>query len=294
MVIWVNKKEQEFFLPLIPEGIHDRIKDGKWFCLGALSDKDNTASGVLLFSTEEAVNSAGEQLILMQLHWLYVAEKKRGNGLGRSLVNALIDIYKENPAGGIICHIPDEDIYDGAEAFLSKCGFDFKLTGSNEMIISKKDIEESGRFNKSVESHKANGIYSIMELPEEIFRESLHKIKNEGSNIYFDALPERREAYAGDVSSVYIHGGEIMSMILFTGIGAFDLQLVALYGNEKKGSEGMLKLLSHSSEVFFRNYPDESRIYITFCNDKSRELAKYVFPDKNTIMIRAGMLHEDR
>ena len=42
MIIWVNDKEMENYLPLIPERMHRSVLSGDWFCLGALADPVGT------------------------------------------------------------------------------------------------------------------------------------------------------------------------------------------------------------------------------------------------------------
>lgn len=53
------------FLPLVPEDMKEEVKNGEWFCLGALAETEEaaseesdvkTAAGVLLFSSEDGVS----------------------------------------------------------------------------------------------------------------------------------------------------------------------------------------------------------------------------------------------
>ncbi len=289
MVLWVNKKELEHFLPLIPPDLRGRVKNGQWFCLGAVSEPENVASGVMLFSSQDIINSAGEIIVLMQLHWIYVAEKFRKQGIGKELIKAFTDVCDDNPAEGIICQLPIDSEYDDAEAFLSSCGFSFKETGTNEMIVTKDDIEKAAKFNTSDDHVKNSNIKSVMELSDAEFTKALNRIKNEEKNIYSDSLSYEKEDYASDVSVVYISEGEVSSIVLFTPINDENLQLLALYSADKNGAGELLKLLDYAAEYFFRNYPSNSKVYITFCNEKSKKLADYVFPEKKTITLRAGL-----
>ena len=131
MVIWVKEKELEKFMPLIPEEQHEYLKNEDWFCLGALSgngsggdDEDELIpSGVIVFSNEEGISFGKEPASVIEIKWLYVAERFRLKGVANELMQAFSGVTEDSPAEGVICDIPFDSEYDLAEAFFVSWGY---------------------------------------------------------------------------------------------------------------------------------------------------------------------------
>ena len=112
MIISIKEKEREYFLPLVPEDMREAFRSGEWMGLGALSepseeggdageDSAAEACGIMLFSPEDGISIGGERSTMIILHWIYVADKYRQQGMADDLMNALADILEDNPADGI-------------------------------------------------------------------------------------------------------------------------------------------------------------------------------------------------
>ena len=307
MVIWVKENEMEAFLPLIPGEMRQKVKSGEWFCLGALADPKETsgetedekvAAGVLLFSSEEGISYGEELHVMIELHWLYVIEDRRMEGLANELMQALSDILEDNPAEGIICDIPLGSEYDLAKDFFESWGFSFEVTELQEMTITKEDCRrEVSPQNKEEALKLASGparpveLISVSELSEESFKEAIHAMKEEERSGYYDRLSENRDDYAGDMSYAVIHENAVSSIILFERLQSGDLHLVMLESLSQRGAKELLELLRYCAGYYYLNYPEGAKVKFSLGIERSRNLAVHLFPDKAPVQVRRGYFY---
>ena len=304
MVIWVKENEMEAFLPLIPEEMRDRVKSGEWFCLGALeedreaaetSDDERLAVGVLLFSSEEGISYGDERSSMIELHWLYVAEKYRMEGIANELMQELSDILEDNPAEGIICDIPLGSEYDLAEDFFESWGFNFEVTELQEMTITKEDCRrEISPQNKEEALRMASGpsrpidLIPVSELSKDEFKRVVQQMKQEEVSGYYDWISEERDHYAGDMSYAVVHGDKVSSMVLYERLPNDDLHLVMLGTLSQRGAKELLELLRYTAGYYYLNYPEEAKVRFSLGIERSRNLAVHLFPDKEPVQVRRG------
>ncbi len=304
MVIWVREKKMDAFLPLIPEDMKERVKSGEWFCLGALAETEEaaseesdekTAAGVLLFSSEEGVSYGDERSTMIEIHWLYVAENHRMEGLANELMQELSEILEDNPAEGIICDIPLGSEYDLAEDFFASWGFSFEVTELLEMTINKEDCRrEVSPENKEQALRLASGpdrpvdLISISDLSDEEFTKVIREMKAEEKSGYYDRLPENRDDYAGDMSYAVVHGGEVSSIALFERLSNGDLHMVMLGTLTPRGAKELLMLLRYCAGYYYLNYPEDACVRFSLGIERSRKLAVHLFPDKEPVRVRRG------
>jgi len=304
MVIWVKDKELDAFLPIIPEDMRGRVKSGEWFCLGGLAEPkeapsqspdERVAAGVLLFSSEEGISYGEDRVPMIELHWLYVTEGYRQEGIANELMQELSDILEDNPAEGIICDVPLGSEYDLIEDFFSSWGFSFEVTELNEMTITKEDCRrEISPENREEALKLASGparnidLVSVSELSEEQFKKSIRAMKEEERSGYYDRLPEDRDAYAGDMSYAVVHNGEVSSMALFERLENGNLHMVMLGTLSKRGAKELLTLLRFCAGYYHLNYPEEATVRFSLGIERSRNLAVHLFPDKEPERVRRG------
>ena len=304
MVIWVKENDMEAFLPLIPEEMRDRVKSGEWFCLGALaedreaaetSDDERLAVGVLLFSSEDGISYGDERSSMIELHWLYVAEKYRMEGIANELMQELSDILEDNPAEGIICDIPLGSEYDLAEDFFESWGFNFEVTELQEMTITKEDCRrEISPHNKEEALRMASGpsrpidLIPVSELSKDEFKRVVREMKQMETSGYYDWISEERDDYAGDMSYAIVHENKVSSMALFERLPNDDLHLVMLGTLSQRGAKELLELLRYTAGYYYLNYPEEAKVRFSLGIERSRNLAVHLFPDKEPVQVRRG------
>lgn len=303
MIIPITEKETDHFLPLIPEDMQNAVKCGKLKALGALSEdgedsgEDDTAEacGVVLFSSEDGMEIEGGRGRMIVLHWIFVAEKHRQKGVANDLMDALSDILEDDPAEGIICNIPMGSEYDQAENFLTSWGFSFEVTELQEMVITKDDCRrEISPVNKEMALKLASGperplnLIPVSDLSKADFKKTVRTMKEEEKSGYYDPIPEDRDAYAPDMSYAFVREDQVSSMALFEKLPDGDLHMAMLGTLSKRGAKELLELLRYCAGYYYLNYPEEAKVRLSLGIERSRNLAMYLFPDKEPIPVRRG------
>ncbi len=304
MVIWVKENEMDAFMPLIPDEMKEGVRSGEILCLGALAElqaeddmpvEEKAVAGVLLFSSEDGVSYGSDRVTMIELHWIYVSEEYRMKGIANELMQELSDILEDNPAEGIICDIPIDSRYDLAEDFFESWGFNFEVTGKNEMIITKDDCrEEISPENKEEALKLASGpnrpvdMISVSDLSKEDFTAAIQAMKKAERSGYYDWLSENRDDYAGDMSYAVIHGSEVTSMALFERLKDGNLHMMMLESLSTKAAKELLMLLRYCAGYYYLNYPEKATVRLTLGIERSRELASHLFPDKDAELVRRG------
>ncbi len=327
MVIWVKDETVRQFLPLIPSDMQEAVKSGEWLCMGALTQgqaseeglgsgegekglrsekgaEEDIPAGVVIFSIEEGIGSVDDEepeelTTVIRLQWIYVAEEYRMQGIANDLMGALSDVFEDNPAEGIIIDLPYDSEYDLAEDFFTSWGFSFELIDDTEMIITKDDcrrqptsVNKEEALSLAANPEKLDGMVSIMDISEEAFRDAVVTVKDVEGSTYYDDIAESRDAYAGDMSYVIRHGGEITSMILYERTPlSNELHMVLLTSLSNTGAKELLKLLQYTAGYYYLNYPEEERVRLTLGTKRSRNLAAHIFPAKDPIMLRRGYFY---
>ncbi len=309
MIISITEKERDYFLPLVPEDMRDAFRSGEWMGLGALSEplendgdagEDGAveACGIMLFSPEDGISIGGERSTMIILHWIYVADKYRQQGMADDLMNALADILEDNPADGIICDIPLGSEYDLAEDFFSSWGFSFDVTELQEMVIDKDDCrKEISPQNKEEALRLASGpdrpinLIPISELSKEDFIKTVRAIKEKETSGYYEMISEDRDDYAEDISCAFVHENEVSSMVLFERFPDDDLHMVMLGTLSKRGNKELLELLRYTAGYYYLNYPESAKIKFSIGTERNRTLAVHLFPDKDPILVRRGFYY---
>ena len=300
MIKNVDQKIRDDFASLIPDEYREEIEAGEVFCLGALKEDGDydLPVGVLLFSVEEGVSDGTEASVMIVLRWFYVAEEYRRQGFANELMEALSDVLDDSPAEGIVCDVPFDSEYDLAEAFLISWGFQFEVTDTNEMIISKDDCRRQIRsknreaeLSLAAESEKPKGIIPVPDVPDEAFRQAVRRAKESERNGYYDLISENREDYAGDMSYAIMHGNEVSSLVLFERLNDSNLHMVMLTSFEQAAAKELLRLLHYTAVYYYLNYPEESKVHLTLGTERSMKLATHLFPDKDPIQVRRGFFY---
>ena len=300
MVKNVDPAILDSFAPLIPAEQLPEIESGEMFCLGALKEEGDAClpAGVLLFSVEDGISNGTEPATMIVLRWMYVAEEYRRQGFANELLDALSDVLEDSPADGVICDIPFDSEYDLAEAVLASWGFQFEVIDSNEMTVSKDDCrrQASSKYTEEELRIRANpekpkGMVSVLDLPEETFKKAVRTAKEMEKGGFYDLISENREDYAGDMSYAIMRDDEISSILLAERLPDNDLHMVMLTGFSSDVARELLVLLQYAAVYYFTNYPEESKVHLNLGTERSMNLAKHLFPDKDPIQVRRGILY---
>lgn len=316
MVIRVTEDNLEAFSPLIPLDMRAHISAEDWFCLGILASRESeadtphdiphndsaseepvyTAAGVLVFSAEDGIDSEGDTTAVILLHWLYISEKYRRQGLANLLMQNLSEILEDNPAEGIICDLPFDSRYDLIRDFLTSWGFDFDVIDSPEMIVTKAHIREfiSSEGVRDVtpvqEIKLPRGAVLINNIHERVFAEAVSKFKQAEKSGFYDLISEDRADYVTDLSLVFLHGMEINSMVLFEKEGRDRIHCVLTGSLPGDDMRELKALLNYSLAYFYLHYPERAKLRITMEPEITRRVFGGFFPDMVPVKIFRGYL----
>ena len=301
MIIWVNDKEMENYLPLIPERMHRSVLSGDWFCLGALADPVGTdddgtdskvAAGVLLFSSEEGISYGQIPADMILLRWIYVDPVYRERGIANELMEAFSDVLKDNPADGILCDIPFGREYDLAESFLSDWGFEFEVIEDLNVTITKKDArnlkEREDKKGVVVRPSKENGVLPLKEIPPEMFHETFHKIVAQTKVPYYGMASDDPAIYDGEVSCGVMKDGVLSSLILFERFSERDYQLAMMMSLSPKAAVELRDMMLYSAIKLYVMAPEDAEIHVILGGDRSIDLFSFFFPDRELPLVRRG------
>lgn len=293
MVIKLDERLMDFFLPLIPETMRSCLEEDDVFCLGSL--RDETAVGVLVFTVREGLHTSGVPFAMIEIQWIGTAEDYEGREVASELLDALSDIVEDIPDSVMVCDIPVEDRYDQAEEFFVARGFEFEEDDIPTMRITKEDCRTQSRYAETqhilkpdVLKNKPKGLVPLREVPAVTFRKAIKKMLRDNSFRYFKNLSEERDAYDLSTSFVIMHDGEISSVMLFRRTRPDELHMVMLDAVKGSNPKEMLNLLNYAAAYYFLKEPESTVIKLMLSEEKSKNLAVYIFPYKEMTMIRRG------
>ncbi len=295
MVIWVSKKEMDNFLPLVPGEMKRDVESGRFFCLGAVSEEDNAAVGVLIFSQGGRIQVNGEPTVMIEVHWIYVLEKYRQQGFANKMMEELAEALWDNPASGIVVDVPFGPEYDLAEAFFSSWGFVFQVADNGQMIITKDtcrhemdNLDEEKAAKLKGGQKKTNGLISVIDLPDIVFTEAIREMRHIEKSGIFDELPENKTYYYPEMSIAAVDNGHVTSMALFEHTMTNELTLVMLKSILASPGKELFLVLRTVFSKYYQSCPEEMTVRLPLKKVESRKLASRLFPDVDTVIVRRG------
>ena len=293
MVIKVDERSRDSFLPLIPEPLHGYVRSGEAFCIGCV--RDDTAVGVLVFMVVNGADENGDICALIELLWICTAEAYRASHVASEMLEALADIYDSSSTDGIICALPQDSRYGFTEAWLESWGFDFDDTDIPVMVVGKedcrihaKDINKDKVLSIVTDMTKPDGLISIKEIPKMKFRKVLNEMLVGENPIQYRIIPTDRDAYDPGISYAFIHDNKVSSMILFERRSSSELRMVLLKAFPQAEPKELLSLLHYSAGSYYLNEPEEAVIWFTLAAKRSLDLARHIFPEKDIMHIHWG------
>ncbi len=293
MVIKLDEKLADNFLPLIPMEVRDYLEEEEAFCLGSV--RDGTAVGVLVFSVCDGIHASGTCVAMIEIRWICTAEDYRRQGVAGELMETLTEITEDIPDTVMVCDIPLEFGYDLAEDFFKSLGFEFVENDIPVMEITREDCRTQSRYADSENAinpekfqNMPKGVVSIGEIPAVKFRRAIKKMLEDENFRYYKNLSVERDYYDKDTSFVILNENEISSMVLFRRLKTNKLDMVMLDAMPGTDPREMQKLLHYSAAHNYMEEPENVVARLTLWKDKSRNLAVYVFPHKEMIMTRRG------
>jgi len=115
-VTGINKENRNLFLPAV-DTLSLAVCD---IILGAYDEKTDTACGILAAESEDN----GQTGYSFAIRHIYVNEDWRGKGVGRALINALMDLSLEAGAKTLLCcHMENEGSENDLSIFFEALGF---------------------------------------------------------------------------------------------------------------------------------------------------------------------------
>ncbi len=300
MIIWVKEKELDGFLPLIPADMQEPVRNGDYFCLGALPDgpedeKEKLCAGVLIFSAEDGLSFGQEILTMIRIQWIFVTESLRGQGLGNQLIEALADILQDNPAEGILVDVPFGPEYDLAEDFFSGWGFDFEVIAGREIVISKEDaVLRHGSMTKAKEVVRDrlkdvhDDIRQLKAIPESEFRRALNVMVSRSDTLYHINISDDPKDYDQEMSSAVMKEGKISSMVLYDRPMEKELRQVLISSLSDNAGSELANLLSYCAALYYCREADDVVVKIEMDSPKMMEFFEHVFAYSEPNLIRRG------
>ncbi|MBQ7583225.1 MAG: GNAT family N-acetyltransferase [Lachnospiraceae bacterium] len=293
MVIRIDENTRDSFLPLVPEALKGIISEGEAFCLGCV--RDDTAVGVLIFSVENSTGENHEVLAVLDLLWIATAESFRRQGVASELMEALSEIYEESPAEAVTCYIAQGMGFEDAEAFLEAWGFEFDRTDLSAMIVDKevcrrqiREAEKKKTLSLAGDIVKPEGLVSVKDIPRLKFKKAIAKLLENEDSAQYRHVFDDRDIYDGGVSFAIMRDNEISSLILFERRSTSELRMLMLKAMPSAGAKELLSLLHYAAASYYLNEPEETIIWFTMGTKQSFDLAKHIFPDRETVFIHTG------
>ncbi len=210
IILKVREEEKKYFEDFDPYGLLNRLELPYYFALAAVSDDSDGNShpiGLLVASVKK------ERVII---EWIYVSFRHRKQGIGRELLNYVIDKSKGCVSAHLLFHDTMFMTPDNVDLFLEKCGFtgDKMLCGEwnvgikeiiSSPIILKYSNKVKARTLKSLDTPTRN--YAVAKLYGEEGDESPFEIREVGKR------------YDPDISTVVIENDKYPGMLLASKIG---------------------------------------------------------------------------
>ena len=293
MVIKPEGGMLDCFLPLVPEEIREYVEEGEGLCLGAV--RDDTAAGILVFTVGDGVDKSCTPVTITNIHWLYTAEGYRHQGVASELMEALLEILNSSPSPILACDIPKGYGYDGAEGFFSSKGFVFGTEDIPVMIVTKEDCRKQIRkadkekaLSLAEMPQKPKGMSNLSEITGIRFKKAMRIMLSDEEFDYYRELSEDKNMYDADTSFAVMRGDEISSMVLFRRTRSDELHMVMLDALSDADPKEMLSLLHYSAGRYYLYEPEYMTVRLTLWKQKSLNLAKHIFPGKETLPLRRG------
>lgn len=295
MVIKLDEKTLDSFLPLIPEEIQDYIGEDDVYCLGSVVD--DTAVGVLVFALGDGVHRSGDPKVMIMIYWIYTAEDYRRQGVAGELMDALSDVTGDSTDSVIVCNIPMNEEFEGGEDYFRSRGFEFEMNDIPLMEITKddcrqqiKEVDKEKALNLAGSQEKPAGLVSLDEISRIRFRRTIKKMLEDEVFTYYYNLSDDRDVYDKDTSYAIMKGDEISSVVLFRKAKRDLLHMVMLNAMSNAEPKEMLELLHYSAGKYFLEKPEDTDVGLILWKEKSRKLAEHIFPHKDVFMIKRGFL----
>lgn len=295
MVIKLDEKTLDSFLPLIPEEIQDYIGEDDVYCLGSVVD--DTAVGVLVFALGDGVHRSGDPKVMIMIYWIYTAEDYRRQGVAGELMDALSDVTGDSTDSVIVCNIPMNEEFEGGEDYFRSRGFEFEMNDIPLMEITKddcrqqiKEVDKEKALNLAGSQGKPAGLVSLDEISRIRFRRTIKKMLEDEVFTYYYNLSDDRDVYDKDTSYAIMKGDEISSVVLFRKAKRDLLHMVMLNAMSNAEPKEMLELLHYSAGKYFLEKPEDTDVGLILWKEKSRKLAEHIFPHKDVFMIKRGFL----
>ena len=261
----VNKNNLDLFMPVLPDGLV--LADNR-VTIGAF-DEDEGCLGAVSFSL------VGFEYVI---DWIYVDEQFRLRGIGRSLINTVIDIVMKT---GDRYPITARFEYDGENSlyifFLSLPDIltDFS---HKRYYITSNDIRNITSLRKPSGQSTSTEPFFARSVNEQ--KRILAKLEYEETYTVAD-YDKWKETCEQDLCLGVFAKNNLLDLIIMTRLPGGNLELSYLYGKYPKG---LMELLSDTVEKIEQLFP-EAQLTFEAMNEASVSLADHLFPKAKTALI---------
>ncbi len=190
MITRIDKKNEDFFLPLLPK---TEQRERRGLLRIGVTDERRMAAGALT-----AVTGRDD----IEITSIYVYPDQRRKGYGRALTDALLHMVEDGGYGALSAYLEQDE---GTEAFLRQMGFEI-FEGMELYRVRLGEIMRSDRLRDYLMEKDARGIREIA---------SLDTMEKKGSVRYLtesSILPGAD--YDPEYSTVCVRDGKITSAML--------------------------------------------------------------------------------
>lgn len=252
------------FRTLLSDSAIQRLKEPGTVIIGAALE---TPSG------QQAAGVLAAQIFPggAQIFWLYVAPAWRKQGVGRALLNKLLDGMRESGWLGTVFAVTEPDTPDSLKDFMKKNLFSSRpvVEGGIPWIFAN-DLRHS-RFDGPT----PQGTVLVKDLPKVYLRQAANELVYRNAAI---ELPPRWDTFAS-CSTAFFRNDQIQAVLLFLEED-HSLSLAAVGVRPKCGAAITMSLITAVQQIR-KHYPPETRLNLATLNDASEQIAS-LFPEKIT------------
>jgi len=261
----ITEDNLNFFMPVIPDGLE--IADNR-VSIGAF-DEDEGCLGAVSFSL------VGFEYVI---DWIYVDEEFRLRGIGKALINKVIDIVMKTGDRYPITARFEYDDENSLYAFFLSLPDVLTDFSHKRYYITPSDIRDISSLHKS--SGKDVSTERFFDRPLNEQKRILAKLEYEETYTVSD-YDKWKENCEQNLCLCVFAKNSLLDLIIMTKLPGGNLELSYLYGKYPKGLMELLSDAVAKIELFFPG----AQLTFDAMNEASTKMADHLFPKAKTALI---------
>lgn len=285
----VTVKHLKPFEALMPTQTQKDMVLPGWFCLGAIPGgaDSKTAAGVLVFEIADAPDHRSPEA---RLHWIYVAEKHRLQGVGEGLMDGFYKVLNAAGVTRVVCDVPLPEEYDPLCEFLERWNLEFQLQDRFEAVATVGELEELDAFRNR---GNIGPVLALKGCPPAVVRAGWKAVLSRTARGGEERAKVRLEECDSEVSCALIKDSQVEALLLVKRTPAGVLEPVLLRGVHPEADRELLRLLRFGLRAAAKRYSRSAQVRVVCHNRTTARLVAWFMPEKEPLLVRQGMYVEE-